>query len=78
MNILPYSCSDLKVLEEIKKNLRGYKGIFEYFKLLKKQGKKEYELFIIENIKSFIPKIEEQIDELNITVYTNIEELLNG
>ena len=74
---VPYTCKNMKFLTRLVMNSRGFPFHRSYFKLLKKQGKKEYEKYIIENIKAFILDIEEQINELNITVYTNIEELID-
>lgn len=75
---IPYTCKNMKFLTRLEMNSQGLAFHRSYFKLLKKQGKKEYEKYIIENIKAFILEIEEQINELNITVYTNIEEWVNG
>lgn len=73
---IPNSCIKLKFLKNHIQNRLGFYYFCNYFKLLKKQSKKEYEFYITEVIKEFISNIEEQINKLDIIIYTNIKELL--
>lgn len=77
INLIPKGCEKLKFLTQTTRNIRGFIKKVDYFKLLKKQGKKEYKYFITQAINEFIPDLENKIDELEVIIYTNIEIFLD-
>lgn len=75
IGLIPLGCEHLKFLSKLHPSFDGYESV-QCFKIFKKQGKKEYEFYLLQLLKELIPNIEEQINELNILITTNVKKLL--
>lgn len=77
IGLIPLGCEHLKFLYKRRFNPFGCPQRLPFFKLLKSQGKTEYEFYLTQFLKEYITDIETKIDELTIFITTDIKEWIN-